>query len=265
MKKNNFTRIKFGLIKGFTTTNLPKYILEGNKKPLLRIFIVLGGISTLLLITKRFQILGEYKKTGFWPSFDTIVPEVSKNSLSPMSNMDLSAIINNMIDIIFKNTMQFIQPVAVQGHLDDLIGQRMFIEVVLLVLCISLLLLFIFFIVNIVIIINKDKIIERFNNRFISLYLRYQVFLSKITLIYVPILFLTGLFTLGHGLHWLITHPIPYENLGLDLHQYVSSSCGLGIALNTKINYKNNIKNPLFFQNKLYANIKNPFFFQINC
>ncbi|KIM35144.1 hypothetical protein M413DRAFT_449897 [Hebeloma cylindrosporum] len=32
-----------------------------------------------------------------------------------------------------------------------------------------------------------------------------------------------GLFSIANGLYWLLTHPIPYESLGLDLHQFVSS------------------------------------------
>ncbi len=46
--------------------------------------------------------------------------------------------LDQMIDIIFISTIQLVQPVPVQGFLDDLIGQRMFVEVVLLILSISL-------------------------------------------------------------------------------------------------------------------------------
>ncbi len=89
---------------------------------------------------------------------------------------------------------------------------------------------------NIVIILNKDKIINRFNNRYIVWYIKYQVILSKITLFYFPLLLLTGLFTLCHGHYWLITHQIPYFDIDTDLHQYVSSSSSvLGLVLSTKI------------------------------
>jgi hypothetical protein len=62
-----------------------------------------------------------------------------------------------------------------------------------------------------------------FNNKFFTFYVNYQTFLSKVTLIYLPIFIFIGLFTIVHGLYWLIIHPIPYESLGVDLHQFVSS------------------------------------------
>ena len=74
-------------------------------------------------------------------------------------------------------------------------------------------------------VLNKDKIIKYFNNKYIIWFLKYEVFITKITLIYIPFLILIGLITIGKGLIWLITHPIPYESLGIDLHQFVSSLC----------------------------------------
>jgi len=196
--------------------------------------------------------LTQYQKTGVWPSIeqasqvpqtsvdsvvreslkhvdqgvvDSVVKEVSgKNYFLPSSDFNFSDFINKLIDSIFKETMALLKPVYVQGFFDDLIGQRMFVEVILLILAISIVFLFIVFIFNVIFLLNKDKIIKKFDNKFISLYVNYQSFFSKITLIYIPILIFIGLFTLCHGLHWLITNQIPYESLEVDLHKYVSSS-----------------------------------------
>jgi hypothetical protein len=212
----------------------------------------------------------EYQRTGIWPSIeqanqasqqavenvvktsmnhvdnsvvDKIVSEVSsKNNFLPSLDFDFSLFITRLSDLIFKETMQLLQPVYVEGFFDDLIGQRMFVEVLLLILAISLVLLFIVFIFNVIFLLNKDWIIKKFNNKFISLYIKYQSFLSKITLVYVPILIFIGLFTLCQGLHWLIINQIPYESLEIDLHKYVSSSF-LFIILNPNkfniYNYEN--------------------------
>jgi len=193
--------------------------------------------------------LSEYRKTGTWPSIDqvakqindkqvndfaseavkhadqskvsSIVNEVNGNGFLPFSNSDLSDFINKLIDLIFKETMQILKPVQVQGFLDDLIGQRMFVEIILFILCISIILLFIFFIFNLIFLLNKDKIIKKFDNKFFTFYIKYQAFLSKITLFYIPIFILTGLFTLWHGLYWLVTNQIPYEKLDIDLHIFI--------------------------------------------
>ena len=93
----------------------------------------------------------------------------------------------------------------------------------LLILVLSIISLFLFYIINVIFILNKDKIINRFNNKYIKLYLKYQAFLAKISLIYAPLLILFGLFVLAHGLTFLFTHQIPYMDLGIDLHTYVSN------------------------------------------
>ena len=194
----------------------------------------------------------EYKRTGSWPSIDTVnnvskttmdsfvsealksanqsavdtavkdVVEKSANKFLPSLDLDISSLITKFIDLIFKETMQLLNPVYVEGFFDDLIGQRMFIEVILLILAISIVFLFIVFIFNVIFLLNKDRIIKKFNNKFISLYVNYQAFLSKLTLFYLPVLIFIGLFGLCHALYWLITNQIPYESLDIDLHQYIS-------------------------------------------
>lgn len=208
--------------------------------------------------------LSEYRRTGSWPSIDqiakqnndkqvndfiteavkhadkskveNIINEANGTGFLSSSNIDYSDFISKLIDLIFKKTMEIllIKPVEVQGYFDDLIGQRMFIEIILFILCISIILLFIFFIFNLIFLLNKDKIIKKFNNKLIIFYIKYQVFLSWITLFFIPILIFISLLTLCHGLHWLITNQIPYENLEIDLHKFISSSNVLILTLNFK-------------------------------
>lgn len=206
--------------------------------------------------------LSEYSRTGKWPGLEdvaknvpqsqldnivkasmeeaetqtveSVVTEVSSRANSseffPSLNLDLSDLFIQLTDFLFKETVQLFKLVPVQGFLDDLIGQRMFVEVILLISVISIILLFIFFLLNLVFLLNKDRIIKKFDNKFITLYMKYQGFLSRLSLIYSPIFIFIGLFTLFHGLHWLVTNQIPYESLDIDLHQFVSSSNSNGSA-----------------------------------
>lgn len=174
--------------------------------------------------------LTEYRRTGVWPSIDrmntvdskildevvnnaaksvdtnkvdNMVKEITEksNNFLPNSNSNISDFISHLTDLLFKNTMQFVQPVPVQGYFDDLIGQRIFIEVSLLIMALSVTLLFIVFIFNILFLLNKDKIINKFDNKFITFYVKYQAFFSRLSLIWIPILIISGLFTITHGLH----------------------------------------------------------------
>jgi hypothetical protein len=63
----------------------------------------------------------------------------------------------------------------------------MFIEVILFITCILTILLIIAFIFNLIFLLNKDKIIKFFDNKIFTLYLKYQAFLAKITIFYLPI------------------------------------------------------------------------------
>jgi hypothetical protein len=198
----------------------------------------------------------EYRRSGIWPSIDQVSKQLTEtqlkdftneaikhadqskvtnvvkeitgtgtgNSYLPFSNSDFSDFVNKLIDLIFKETIQILKPVQVQGFFDDLIGQRMFVEIILFILCISIILLFIFFIFNLIFLLNKEKLINKFDNKFITFYIKYQAFLSKITLFYVPIFIFTGLFTLTKGLYWLVVNQIPYECLDVDLHKFISSN-----------------------------------------
>ena len=69
---------------------------------------------------------------------------------------------------------------------------------------------------------NKDYILKRFNNKFILLYIKYQLVLAKISMFLLPLLLMFGLLELLVGLHFLITHPIPFEKLPIDLHTYIN-------------------------------------------
>jgi len=69
---------------------------------------------------------------------------------------------------------------------------------------------------------NKDFIIKRFKNRFVLFFIKYQLFLSKISLFVLPLLIMVGLIELFVGLYFIITHPIPYDKLYIDLHTYIT-------------------------------------------
>ena len=112
----------------------------------------------------------------------------------------------------------------VEGYLDDLLGQQLFIHLLLLVVVMSTIVLFLIFLFINFINYNKEYILTKFNNKYVKLFVRYQLFLSKLSLFTLPILIMIGLLQLFFGIYFLITHNIPYDSLGIDLHTYVSNS-----------------------------------------
>ena len=161
----------------------------------------------------------------------------------PDLDLDLNSFSNNLIDYMFNFFFSIIKPVHVTGYFDDLIGQHIAIEVILLYMLIFTIILFIVYIINVVLFINKDYILNSFDNKYIKNYIRYQAFLIKISLIIFPIFILISLFTLIHGIIFLLTHNIPFEQLGVDLHVLVPFESNLDNISNSNIENKNNITN----------------------
>lgn len=211
----------------------------------------------------RFMFsLNRAKRTGEWPSIDEMYTnsKASDESVEQFCNQAVSqadqSVINNAVseaqtainsnnggckftsgneiaDILynlFDNFMQHVgfmfKPVPVNGYLDDLIGQRIAIEFILLLTTIFLFCLILAYLINNLLFYNKEYFIKRFGqkNKFINIYLKYQVFCIKVSLFYLPLFMAIGFFVLFQGLYFLITHQIPYENLGIDLHVFVKSS-----------------------------------------
>lgn len=153
-------------------------------------------------------------------------PEGGINSINRLSVLPIPEWFDNLIKSINFNGiiylfLYFFKPVKVEGHLDDLLGQQLFIHFLLIIVVIGLIILFCIYFYITIMLNNKDYILKRFNNKFILFYLKYQLFLAKLSQFTLPLLILLGLLELLVMSHFLITHPIPYEQLPIDLHTFV--------------------------------------------
>ena len=141
----------------------------------------------------------EYKRTGIWPAnipntatpdnqlnpiFDKMSEEANitysniTGSSSSSTNTSLVSDVNLLpdlsIDSIIKFFLELFRPTQVHGHLDDLIGQQIFVYFLLLVIVISLIILFFIYLVINIMLHNKNFILNKFNNKFIKYYINYQ-------------------------------------------------------------------------------------------
>jgi hypothetical protein len=112
---------------------------------------------------------------------------------------------------------------SVEGYLDDLLGLHLFIHILLLIIVTGLIILFSIYLIIQNVFKNKEFILKRFKNKYIILFIKYQILLSKISQIILPLLLMFGLIELFVGLFYLISHPIPYEKLPIDLHIYIKN------------------------------------------
>ena len=136
-----------------------------------------------------------------------------------------SNIVSHFMDAIMNNFSSFFHFSPVNGFLDDLIGQQIVLYFVILLGSISLVFLLTGFIINNLILLNKDYIVKQFSQRkIVQFYLKYQEVMIKLSLFFLPAFMYLALFTLIGSSYFMITHPIPYEQLGIDLHVLVDSS-----------------------------------------
>lgn len=183
-----------------------------------------------------------YRQTGSWPATipSVVTDERVQEAINAVTAEATAAVenlhnTNNFLpdsnifsqftpENLFLNLAGLFKPVGVQGHLDDLIGQQIFIHFLLIFVVISLIILFsIYFLIQ-TMYNNKEFIQKKFNNKFITLYLKYQILLAKVSLFVLPLLIMLGLIELFVGLYFIITHPIPIDLLPIDLHTYVNST-----------------------------------------
>lgn len=150
--------------------------------------------------------------------------ESSSSNFISSSQDDNSNLVFKLIDSIMDNFSNFFSPSPVSGYLDDLIGQQIAIYFIILVTSIGLLLLVIAYIINNLLLLNKDYIVKHFSkNKLIQFYLKYQVLSIKLSLFVLPLFIFLGLFTLIQSSYYMITHPVPYELLDVNLHVFVES------------------------------------------
>ena len=149
-------------------------------------------------------------------------------SQSLMSNLDFSKSLDELYSIlndsIINNVLNFFSPVEVTGHLDSLLGVQLVLYFSIFIMTISVSLLLILHLLVNIFMLNKDRILNRFNNKIVRFYIKYQTILAYISFYILPIIMLLGLLSISLASYHLITHPIPYENMNIDLHQYIHSN-----------------------------------------
>ena len=159
-----------------------------------------------------------------------VAEEATKSSISESSNQLVGSNLEGFdqfkdlkLEKIFEYVLQPFKPGDVEGYLDDLLVQQLFIYFLLLMVVVSLIILLLVYIFINIFLQNKEFILSKFNNKFIRFIINYQIILGRISFYYIPIMMLFGLIELSVGLHYLITHPIGWEGLPIDLHTYISN------------------------------------------
>ena len=224
-------------IKNFIFSHFNRIIVQYNIKVIFMYFLkyfLISYICYRLLITGLY-ILDSYSllnieapvssySSSATKAVSSITESKDINTFLPMSDSS-NDFLFNLFAQLYGNLLSIIKPVYLQGNFDELLAQRVFIEFLLFMTIVFTFILFLVFIWNLVLYLNKDKLFQILpKNKIFSFMYSIEVTLIKWTIIIVPIIIFINFFSMIKCYLWLMGNPIPYHELGIDLHQFVADS-----------------------------------------
>ena len=102
-------------------------------------------------------------------------------------------------------------PVEHSIPLDTLQDIHIIIIIGLFVLILCVVLLLIYFFINLLILFNKDYLLNRIKNKYALLYIKYVIFRTRIDIFVIGLLIIGTLCFVLYYLHYLIIHPIKFS------------------------------------------------------
>ena len=99
-------------------------------------------------------------------------------------------------------------PVEHSIQLETLQSVHLVMTIGLFVLVFCVVLLLIYFFINLLIIFNKDYLLNRVKNKYALLYIKYVLFKTRIEIVRIGLLILSTLCFVLYILHYLIVHPL---------------------------------------------------------
>lgn len=117
---------------------------------------------------------------------------------------------NTIINNLFDKFKFILEPLPVNYSNEILANQIHDLSILLFILSVLITVLLIFLLFNIIILINMDKIIKIFKNKFILLYLKWNKKAISIEVFLLGGSILYFMFTLSKGLLFIATHPINF-------------------------------------------------------
>lgn len=109
--------------------------------------------------------------------------------------------------------INLLSPVDHSIPLNTLINQHFIIILALFFMVLALLIITLYFYLDLIIIFNKDYLLNNVKNKYILMYVKYVLFRTKVDIMFVSILSLIIIIFFAYCLHYLITHPIVVNSI----------------------------------------------------
>ena len=131
------------------------------------------------------------------------------NITTPSQNLE--DFYNKTFGTLLEFFANFIQPVKVDYSNEVLATQINDLSIVLFILSVLIIFLLIAFLFNIIILINSDRILNFFTNKYIRAYINFNKKIISIEVILLGGNIIYFMYNLSYGIHFIATHPITFN------------------------------------------------------
>ena len=137
------------------------------------------------------------------------------NITTPSQNLE--DFYNKTFGTLLEFFANFIQPVKVDYSNEVLATQINDLSIVLFILSVLIIFLLIAFLFNIIILINSDRILNFFTNKYIRAYINFNKKIISIEVILLGGNIIYFMYNLSYGIHFIATHPISFTNINIKI------------------------------------------------
>ena len=120
-------------------------------------------------------------------------------------------LLNKIINYIIEILKSILKPVQATYSNELLANQINDISILLFILTLLILGLFIGFLLNILILINSDKIMNYFKNKYIKWYINFNRKIISLEIFFLGTSIIYFMYILAKGIHFIATHPINFN------------------------------------------------------
>nr|YP_004376374.1 hyp12 [Moniliophthora roreri]ADO51595.1 hyp12 [Moniliophthora roreri] len=160
------------------------------------------------IITK---IIKESSSTAIGSETSSSSAAIEKGNKLLPNDFSLEEIYNKTFGSLLEYFANFLQPVQVDYSNELLANQINDLSIVLFILSILIIFLFISLIINIFILINSDKLLNFFTNKYIRAYINFNKRIIQIEVFFLSANILYSMYNLSYGIHFIATHPISFN------------------------------------------------------
>ena len=147
-----------------------------------------------------------YGSTVYW-----VHRTVDGAGLENPSNINVNNASNFIGNFDFNIIKGIFTPVDHSIPVDTLINVHSVMHICLFILIIFLIVLFFYFYLNLLILFNRDYLLNNIKNKYLLLYIKYVIFRTRIDIFIIGLISLSVLVFISYILHYLIVHPIIFN------------------------------------------------------